>query len=265
MELPNREENLLGPRGRGSGDAASSSAIALRGEIIYAAVAATQDRILVQHAFVDGSGRRLGGNIHEVTASYLKHFDNTVVGTLKTYVLEDHCWHYMIDANSGRWYVCWAAKDMGRRLPSIFLEEVRNQFEARQYNAAQLQRPGLQRTQEEFGKEIQALLEKFNDRSVHSVDRLTAMTAKARGINDNLMDSLAKLLERQEKIELLVHRTEELSNSSNSFRRVAREVRNRAWWQEKKAIACFILVLLCAIMLIVFSVCGITFSECRSR
>jgi len=267
QELPSRQENLLGPRGRGSSAGASSAPASrpARGEILYAAVAAAQDLILVEHAFVDASGRKLEGNIGQVTASYLKHFDDRVVGTFKTYVLEGDCWTYHIDANTGRWYVCCAPKDMGRRLPSSFVEELKNQFEAKRYNVAQLTAgTGLQRTQEEFKKDIQVLMVKYNDQSENSVDRPTALTAKARAINDNLMESLEKLLERQEKIELLVHRTEELSQSSNSFRRVAREVRRRAWWQEKKAMACFVLVLLCAIMLIVFSVCGITFSGCRA-
>merc|ERR1712008_31538 len=188
----------------------------------------------------------------------------TVVGTFKTYVQGNHSFTYTVDANTGRWYVCWAAKDLGVRIPSKFVEEMQNQFEARQYNTAQLQRPGLQRTQEEFVKEMQALMEKFNDRSVASMDRLEAMRASMREINDNLMEGLERLLERGEKIELLVHRTEELTTQTNMFRQAAREARNRAWWQEKSYIACFIIVLLCLIMLIVFSICGITFSKCRA-
>mmetsp|Transcript_59860 Transcript_59860/g.118675 ORF Transcript_59860/g.118675 Transcript_59860/m.118675 type:complete len:256 (-) Transcript_59860:60-827(-) len=249
-----RNESLLGQSGRGS--------TATRPQIMFSAVAASQDRILVKCAFVDDSGRRLGGDCDQETADIIKRFDSTVIGTNKTYVLGDRCWHYYIDANTGRWYICVAAREMGRRIPLGFLESLWQQFEARQFSTAQLQLPGLQRTQEEFGKEMQTLMEKFND---PSADRLTSMMEKVRNVNDNLMESLDKLLERGENISSLVHRTEELSASSNSFRRAARDMRNRAWWQEKKSIAIFILVLLCAIMLILFLVCGITFSQCRSE
>merc|ERR1719195_337300 len=97
------------------------------------------------------------------------------------------------------------------------------------------------------------------------MDRLESMRKGMQEINENLMDALQNLLERGEKIELLVQRTEELTTQTNMFRQAAREARNRAWWQEKSYIACaIIIVLLCLIMLIVFPVCGITFSRCRS-
>jgi len=273
MESGSNLEILLDQCGGGHSSGADAAA-PLTGKIIYALVAAAQHRILVQHAFVDGCGCQLGNNIGPVTISHLKYFDSTVVGTFKTYVLGDHCWHYTIDASAGKWYVCWAARGMGRRVPSIFLEEMQEVCEARQDAPAQLQRPGLQRTQEEFDIEIQALMEKFNDRSIDSVNRLEAKSKHARVHSDDVMESLEWLSERGENVEVLVQMAERCSppgslscsqpcspprsppNLSTLVRPTAREVRNRGWWQERKAIACFILVVLCAILLIAFGVPG---------
>merc|ERR1712060_960034 len=92
--------------------------------------------------------------------------------------------------------------------------------------------------------------------------RIASMLQTVQHINDNLMDSIEKILERQEKIELLVTRSQMLSMSSSSFRREAVQVRQRIWWQNLRMWLILAGIVLLVILLIVVSSCGITLHHC---
>merc|ERR1712217_492976 len=85
--------------------------------------------------------------------------------------------------------------------------------------------------QTEFRSDLQGLMEKYNS---PNADRLTNAMEKLKHINDTLMESIDKILERQDKIELLVTRSEELSQSSTTFRREAVNLRRDVWWKNTK-------------------------------
>ena len=103
------------------------------------------------------------------------------------------------------------------------------------------------------------LLERYNS---PDVDRVSSMMAKVQHINENLMESIDKILERQEKIELLVSRSQVLSDSASSFRRDAEQLRRLVWWGNVKKMGMAAGCLLLIILVIVVSSCGITFSHC---
>lgn len=42
------------------------------------------------------------------------------------------------------------------------------------------------------------------------------------------------MLERGERIEVIVDKTEDLQNQADQFRRQGRDLRNRMWWQNMK-------------------------------
>lgn len=106
---------------------------------------------------------------------------------------------------------------------------------------------------------LRQLLERYNS---PDVDRVSSMMAKVQHINDHLMESIDKILERQEKIELLVSRSQVLSDSASSFRRDAEQLRRLVWWGNVRKMAMAAGCLVLVILIIVMSSCGITFSHC---
>merc|ERR1712032_347513 len=104
------------------------------------------------------------------------------------------------------------------------------------------------------------LMEKYNS---PGADRVGVMSEKVKQINDNLLDSIDKILERQEKIELLVDRSQSLSDSSASFRREAEQLRRVVWWRNVRTMACLSLIAFLAIVVIIMMACGPTFASCR--
>merc|ERR1712194_765791 len=86
--------------------------------------------------------------------------------------------------------------------------------------------------QGDFKAELQALLERHNSTDV---DRIAQLTARVQHINDNVIESIDKILRRQEKIDLLVNRSEMLSDSSSSFQRAAHAYNEQQiWWKDKR-------------------------------
>jgi Synaptobrevin len=68
---------------------------------------------------------------------------------------------------------------------------------------------------------------------------------------------LVQVLERGERIEVIVDKTEDLQNQADQFRRQGRDLRNRMWWQNMKVklLVCGVLVLLAIVIF-----CSVCFS-----
>jgi vesicle-associated membrane protein 7 len=280
MKLPGRDEKLLGVSdnspsgisisamntggfGDNSAQAGPSGALGSFGsrsrpQIIYALVAHGPTNILVEHTSRNASSTSsLSGNFHTVAAALLKRFDRTVES--KSYVYDNQAFHSSIDAASGIWFLCMADATMGRKLPLAFLQGLQEAFMQRGYQPERFREGDLERLQSDFGQAIQVLMEKWNS---PDVDRATRLTEKVLSINESLMESMDKILERQEMIELLVKKSEALRESSSSFRTAARQVAHRSWWRKKRTMCMFSSVVVLVVLLIGISQCGVTFNDC---
>jgi len=251
---------LLGGGSRAASSSAGGGLLAVpsaaQKKILFALIAKDSQNVLVDHAGV--SQQAVAANFKEVTMQILSQpkLDKTV--EFKSYRIDDLALHYSTDKDSGRLFVCITDWDMSRRLPYGFLQELKDAFASRNYTEEQLSAGNVGILQSNFAPEMGNLVEKFNS----SNDPLTNIMKKVRSINDELMESIDKVLERSEKIELLLQKSEALRNDSITFHRSARAVHRRAWWRNVKVtlFICFGIVLVIFILL-VFS-CGITFKHC---
>jgi len=220
-----------------------------RPQLIYAVIIREPNTFLVEHATLDG-------NFREATIQVLSRLDSSQ--DWKSYVYSEFAFHYIIDRETGLWFLCMADQKMARRLPFAFLEALRQAFKER-YPIQALQRSGSHGMQAEYKGKIQEMMEQFND---PKRDKVKSMIDKVKDINENLIESLEGILERQEKIDLLIDRSEQLSIASNSFRREAVQVRRVMWWRNFKTWIYIVLVFALVLLLILFSSCGIDFSKC---
>ena len=86
-----------------------------------------------------------------------------------------------------------------------------------------------------------------NPDELSKVSRVQAQVSEVKNI---MMDNIEKVLDRGEKIELLVDKTENLRFQADNFHRTGRQLRQRMWWNKLKmqlmfasAFVMFILVL----------------------
>lgn len=66
-------------------------------------------------------------------------------------------------------------------------------------------------------------------------------------------DNIDKFLERQERVSLLVDKTNKLNNTSHNFKKKATRIKNRLWWQKmKNSILLLFAIILCLSVLFIF-------------
>ena len=111
----------------------------------------------------------------------------------------------------------------------------------------------------EFQPVLRALMEKVN---AASMDRIQSHIAN---ISDSMIDNIDKIMQRQEKIELLVEKTQTLNETALQFRRQAVDVRRILWWRDARAKITMLFISLVLVFFIVMWICGgIQFEKCTA-
>lgn len=162
-----------------------------------------------------------------------------------TLMADGHTFNYLAD--DGYVYLVVADEAYGRQIPFACLERVKDEFKS-QYGdrARDAIAHALDRS---FGPRIKAQMEYCanNPDELSKVSRVQAQVSEVKNI---MMDNIEKVLDRGEKIELLVDKTENLRFQADNFHRTGRQLRQRMWWNKLKmqlmfasAFAAFVLVL----------------------
>ncbi len=71
--------------------------------------------------------------------------------------------------------------------------------------------------------------------------------------------SLVQILDRGERLELLVQKTDSLSHDAFAFKRGARQMRNTMWWRHVRMTACVVALVVLLAYLLVAIICSPTF------
>merc|ERR1712023_523922 len=113
----------------------------------------------------------------------------------KSYLYGEYAFHYIVDEPTGLWFVCMAERALGRRIPFGFLGAVQEAFK-QEYSEERVSVAIAYEMQGDFRENLKSLMEKYNS---PDVDRVASMMSKVQHINDTIMESIDKILERQEK------------------------------------------------------------------
>lgn len=81
-----------------------------------------------------------------------------------------------------------------------------------------------------------------------------------------MTENIERVLERGERIDLLVDKTDRLGGSAHEFRVRSKGLRRRMWWKNVKLMALLILVVIFLVYLLVGFGCGLPgWSKCVGR
>lgn len=221
----------------------------VRPQIEYAAALLGPGTVLVEYTAVAGAGSWQ----REVLDISVKLGEEGV--EWKSYCSMQHAFHFTLDVCLNVRFVCIADKTMGRRLPFAFLEAFEHRFNQRfmPQQVADAMPGGLQAI---FADEVRALVEKY---SSPKLDRASLLTAKVQAINENLMDTIDKLVDRQGKIDDLVGRSNLLTESASSFQRDARVVQSKFSqyrWQRRSIVVVGSLLSAAALVITIMESCS---------
>eukprot|EP00878_Enallax_costatus_P020277 GHUV01021428.1.p1 GENE.GHUV01021428.1~~GHUV01021428.1.p1 ORF type:complete len:191 (+),score=39.85 GHUV01021428.1:192-764(+) len=145
--------------------------------------------------------------------------------TRVTYAQDRHMFHIMV--HDGLTFMCMAEESAGRRVPFAFLEDIKGLFLSRY--ADSFRNAVAYEFNADFSKVLQQRMDYFsNDPSADVVNRVRGEITQ---VKDIMIENIEKVLDRGEKLDLLVDKTELLQGEAFAFRREAKRARRVMWWK----------------------------------
>jgi vesicle-associated membrane protein 7 len=212
--------------------------------IIYALVARGYDHVLAEYT---SSGLR--GNFSTVTRVLLKKIPSDADSSL-SYVYDKYVFHYMV--SDGLTYLCMTDSEFSRQVAFKFLAEIKRRFVQMYGDRGKTALAFAMNA--DFERVLQAQMEYFNQqRGDDRVSQVNEQIAEVRGL---MVQNIDRVLERGEKIELLVDKTDELERNAVKFKKSARHLKHAMWWKNAKLCIIIALILAVVIYVILAISCG---------
>jgi vesicle-associated membrane protein 7 len=153
----------------------------------------------------------------------------TKTDTKMSYVYDAHVYHYSV--SSGVTYICLADEAIGRRIPFSFLEDVRERF-LTTYGAATIQNAHAYQMQSEFSRVLSTRMEFFSN----DAGRLQTVQREVEDLKSVMVANIEKVLERGDKIDLLVGKAEDLNRQAMTFMTSSRSLKSSMWKRHMKLV-----------------------------
>ncbi|XP_044958986.1 vesicle-associated membrane protein 711-like [Hordeum vulgare subsp. vulgare] len=155
--------------------------------------------------------------------------------------------------------LCMADDAAGRRIPFAFLEDIHGKF-VKTYGRAALTALAYAMN-DEFSRVLSQQMDYYsNDPSADQINRMRGEISQVRSV---MIDNIDKVLERGDRLDLLVDKTTTMQGNTVRFKRQARRYRSTTWWRNVKLTAALILLLLIVVYIALFFVChGFTLPTC---
>ncbi|KAH9728888.1 hypothetical protein KPL70_009186 [Citrus sinensis] len=163
-----------------------------------------------------------------------------------TYNCDGHTFNYLVDDGF--------IESVGRQVPIAFLERVKEDFTKR-YGGGKAATAVANGLNKEFGPKLKEHMQYCIDHP-EEISKLAKVKAQVSEVKGVMMDNIEKVLDRGEKIELLVDRTENLRSQAQDFRQQGTQMRRKMWFQNMKIKLIVLGIIIALILIIVLSVCG---------
>lgn len=159
-----------------------------------------------------------------------------------TYSCDGHTFNFLAD--KGFVFLVVATEIAGRSVPFIFLERIRDDFMKRYGSSITAEDPHPLADEDddlfgerfsiayELDREFGPVLREHMEYCVghpEEMGKLSKLKAQITEVKGIMMDNIEKVLDRGEKIELLVDKTESLQFQADSFQRQGRQLRRKMW------------------------------------
>uniref|UniRef100_I1L0B0 Vesicle-associated membrane protein 721d n=1 Tax=Glycine max TaxID=3847 RepID=I1L0B0_SOYBN len=162
-----------------------------------------------------------------------------------TYNCDAHTFNYLVDNGYN--------ESIGRQLPMAFLERVKDEFVSK-YGGGKAATAPANSLNKEFGPKLREHMQYCVDHP-EEISKLAKVKAQVSEVKGVMMENIEKVLDRGDKIELLVDKTENLHNQAQDFRTSGTRIRRKMWLQNMKIKLIVLGILIALILIIVLSVC----------
>jgi hypothetical protein len=164
-----------------------------------------------------------------------------------TLMADGHTFNYL--SASGFVFLVVADEAFGRQVPFACLDQIAAEFtRAHGDAAAGAIAHSLDRA---FGPRLKELMDACSADPHAATSKVSRVQQQVSEVKEIMMDNIEKVLDRGEKIELLVDKTENLRFQADNFHRTGRALRRRMWWQNLK-MKLMMAAFVCVVILILF-------------
>lgn len=170
------------------------------------------------------------------------------------YIAESPSEHGSAPAAGGLTFLVVAESSLGRRIPFGYLFEIRKRFlsqfppESTAYDDLPNYGAGS------FNAELKSLMVEYGATSGGRDDAITTAQREIDDVRGIMTRNIEGLLERGERIDLLVDKTDRLGGSAREFRVRSRGIKREMWWKNVKLMALLVLVLVLIVVAIIIAV-----------
>ncbi|KAK1316856.1 hypothetical protein QJS10_CPA05g01387 [Acorus calamus] len=167
---------------------------------------------------------------------------------------------FHVKRTDGLTVLCMADESSGRRIPFAFLEDIHGRF-VKTYGRA-CHTALAYAMNDEFSRILSQQMEYYsNDPNADRINRIRGEMSQVRNV---MIENIDKVLERGDRLELLVDKTANMQGNTFRFRKQARRFRSTVWWRNVKLMIMLIILLLIIIYVVLAFVChGVTLPSCR--
>lgn len=90
---------------------------------------------------------------------------------------------------------------------------------------------------------------KYNNKT--EVDKLSSLKKELSELEEQALRNMDKVIERGERIEILVKKSETLADQSYDLRDTSKKVKNKMWWKNKKVMIGIIGIVIIIVVVII--------------
>lgn len=191
------------------------------------------------------------GNFNSIAFQCLQKLPANSNNNKFTFNADAHTFNYLVD--NGFTYCVVAEEAAGRQIPMAFLERVKDDFVSK-YGGGKAAAAPANSLNREFGPKLKEHMRYCVDHP-EEISKLSKVKAQVSEVKGVMMENIEKVLDRGEKIELLVDKTENLHNQAQDFRNTGTQLRRKMWLQNMKIKLIVLGIIIALILIIVLSVC----------
>ncbi|XP_073147719.1 vesicle-associated membrane protein 711-like [Henckelia pumila] len=166
---------------------------------------------------------------------------------------------FHVKRTDGLTVLCMADDTAGRRIPFEFLEDIHQKF-VRTYGRAVLSAQAYAMN-DEFSRILGQQMDFYsNDPNADRINRLRGEMSQVRNV---MIENIDKVLDRGDRLELLVDKTATMQGNTLRFRKQTRRFRRTVWWRNVWLTVALVILLLVIVYVVMGFVChGPTFPSC---
>ncbi|AET00197.1 putative Longin-like domain-containing protein [Medicago truncatula] len=158
---------------------------------------------------------------------------------------------FHVKRTDGLTVLCMADDSVGRRIPFAFLEEIHQRF-VRSYGRAVLTAEAYAMN-DEFSRVLNQQMEYFS--SDPNADRINRLKGEMSQVRNVMIENIDKVLDRGDRLELLVDKAANMQGNTFRFRKQARRFRSTVWWRNVKLTIALIVILIVIAYVVLAFVC----------